>query len=133
MINDRMPEYVTERVARLLNKHNKPLNGSKILVLGVAYKQDIDDYRESRALEVIRLMELSGAVVDYHDPHVDQYKYKGNIKKGVALNMDAYDLVVITTAHTNVNYESVAAAGVPILDAKNAMAKVKNRTNVELL
>jgi len=133
MINDRMPEYVAERVARLLNKYKKPVNGSKILVLGVAYKQDIDDYRESRALDVIRLLEIAGAQVEYHDPFVAQYKHKGTTKKSVPLNVREYDVVVITTAHTNIDYDTVALAGVPILDVKNAAAKVKNRVNIELL
>ena len=80
MINDRMPEYVTERTARILNGYKKSVNGSKILVIGVAYKQDINDYRESKALEVIQLLENLGAQVDFHDPYVKEYKYKGKTK-----------------------------------------------------
>jgi len=133
MINDRMPEYVMERAGRLLNKDKKPLNGSKILVLGVAYKQDIDDYRESRALDVIRHLESSGAIVDYHDPHISKFTRMGITKNSVDCDAKGYDLVVVTTAHTNVDYESVALAGVPILDTRNAMKHVKHKDNIELL
>ena len=133
MINDRMPEYVVERASRILNKHRKPLNGSRVLVLGVAYKQDIDDYRESRALDVIRLLESSGAIVEYHDPYVTKYTHKNTTKQSVPLSTDGYDLVIATTAHTTVDYESVASANIPILDTKNAMERVQQRNNIELL
>lgn len=133
MINDRMPEYVSERAARLLNKHKKPLNGSKILILGVAYKQDISDYRESRAIDVIKHLEESGSLVDYHDPFVSRFFHAGVAKESVDCNVEDYDLVIITTAHTKVDYESIALAGVPILDTKNAMKSVTQRCNFELL
>ncbi|MCL2356145.1 MAG: nucleotide sugar dehydrogenase [Defluviitaleaceae bacterium] len=133
MINDRMPEYVVERASKILNKYKKPLNGSKIMVLGVAYKQDVNDCRESRALDVIHLLEQSGAFVAFHDPCISQYKYKGVVKKGVFLEVLEYDLVVITTPHTNVDYEFVVASGIPILDTKNATKHVRNKCNVELL
>ena len=134
MINDRMPEYVTQRAARLLNQCRKPLNGSKVLVLGVAYKQDIDDFRESRALDVIKLLEAEKAVVNYHDPYVASLNYNGVNKKSVSLTPDAYDLIIITTAHTTVDYEMVARAGVPVLDTKNVMKHVTgDRKNIELL
>ncbi|NBK25717.1 MAG: nucleotide sugar dehydrogenase, partial [Spirochaetia bacterium] len=77
MINDRMPEYTVERASKILNKFKKALNGSKVLVLGVAYKQDIDDYRESPALKVIEILESQGAEVAYYDPWVAEYRYKG--------------------------------------------------------
>lgn len=137
MINDRMPEYIAERVSRILNRHKKPLNGSKILVLGVAYKQDIDDYRESPALGVIESLEGFGCIVDYYDPYVAQYNYKGRSKRGIETpGLDAtksYDAVIVTTAHTNVDYNVAANAGIPVLDTKNAMRNVKNRNNIELL
>ncbi len=125
MINDRMPEYCIERIGRILNREQKPLNGSKALVLGVAYKQNIDDYRESPSLEVIKLLEEQGTIVDYYDPYVPKYDYKGMKREGLpALNQDVirgYDIAVITTAHDNVDYKMVAAAGVPVFDTKNAM------------
>ena len=133
MINDRMPEYVVERAARLLNKSRKSLNGSKVLVLGVAYKQDIDDYRESRSVDVIRRLESSGAIVDYHDPCISQFSNRGMTKKSVPCSANGYDLVIITTPHTNVDYESIARTGVPVLDTRNAMKNIKSRSNIELL
>lgn len=137
MINDRMPEYCAERSAKILNKFKKPLNGSSILVLGIAYKQDIDDYRESPAIEVINELEKLGAIVDYYDPYISEYKEYGHIKKGlknltkeVILNAD---LVLVTTAHTNVDYDFVQQNSKFIFDTKNAMKKVERRDNIELL
>lgn len=76
-VNDGMPEWVASRAARILNQHQKAMNGSKVLVLGVAYKQDIDDYRESPALRVIERVEARGANVEYYDPWVSEYTYRG--------------------------------------------------------
>ncbi|MGI6586240.1 MAG: nucleotide sugar dehydrogenase, partial [Lutisporaceae bacterium] len=104
MINDKMPEYCVERAGDILNRDRKSLSGSRILVLGVAYKQDIDDYRESPALKVIEILEKKGAAVDFYDPFIPEYKYKGNSVKGLGkINeeiLKVYDLVIITTAHT---------------------------------
>lgn len=137
MINDRMPEYCVERASKILNRDRKALNGSKILVLGVAYKQDIDDYRESPAIKVINILESYGADVDYFDPHVGSYVFDGNNKKGlVSISPDIvkkYDLIMITTAHTNVDYEMVATNAKWIFDTKNAMKHVLSRDNVILL
>jgi len=137
IINDSMPQYVVERSSKILNKFKKPLNGSKILILGVAYKQDIDDYRESPAIKVIENFEKEGSIVDYYDPYVDEYKYKGKTKKGIKeLTKEVLnnaDLVVITTSHTKVDYEFVQANSIYIFDTKNAMKNVENRNNVELL
>ena len=137
MVNDRMPEYCAERAGKMLNRARKPLNGSKILVLGVAYKQDIDDYRESPALRVIVHLENEGAEVHYFDPYVSEYHENGKTKKSEpALTeklLQEMDLVVITTAHTNVDYTFVQRHAAMVLDTKNAMKKVEPRTNIELL
>ncbi len=137
IINDSMPDYVVERSSRILNRFKKPLNGSNILILGVAYKQDIDDYRESPALRVIDNFENEGCIVDYYDPYIKEYKFKGRIKKGISeLSNEALqnsDLIVITTAHTKVNYEFVRANSKYIFDTKNAMKNIINRENIELL
>jgi UDP-N-acetyl-D-glucosamine dehydrogenase len=136
-INTYMPEFVVERCARVLNMERKPLNGSKILVLGVAYKQDIDDYRESPALEVIDLLEQRKAFVDFYDPHIAEYKYKGMLRRGKAQlhynELGSYDLVVITTMHTAYDYEEIQRNAVRIVDTKNAMKQITNRNNIELL
>lgn len=137
IINDNMPYYVVERASKILNRFKKPLNGSKILILGVAYKQDIDDYRESPALKVIENFEKEGCIVDYYDPYVEKYKYKGKSKESIKeLNKEALqnaDLVVITTAHTKIDYEFIQANSIFIFDTKNVMKNVKKRDNVELL
>ena len=134
MVNDRMPEYCVERASRILNRYKKALNGSKILVLGVAYKQDIDDYRESPAIRVIDELEKEGVEVLYYDPFVPEY---GDVKKSepklTAELLETADLVIITTAHTNIDYEFVQKHAKIIFDTKNAMKKVNNRGNVELL
>ncbi len=136
-INNYMPEYVIERSSKILNRFRKPLNGSKILILGVAYKQDIDDYRESPALKVINNFEREGCIVEFYDPYIDKYKFKHKVKYGIEeLNIDKLrdaDLVVITTAHTKVDYNFIQTNSQYIFDTKNAMKNVKNRDNIELL
>ncbi len=137
MINDKMPEYCVERASKILNRFKKALNGSKILVLGVSYKQDIDDYRESPALRVIEELEKTGAAVSYYDSWVAQYKYKGCVKKSIPeLDEKAVkgaDLVIVTCAHTSVDYDFVAKNAAFVFDTKNAMKNVKDRTKIEVL
>lgn len=137
MINDKMPEYCVERAGMILNRYRKSLNGAKVLVLGVAYKQDIDDYRESPALKVVEELEKTGAVVSYYDPWVKKYKYKD--KRYVsepALDeklLKQADLVMVTAAHTNVDYDFVQQHAIAVFDTKNAMKAVRERDNIELL
>ncbi len=137
MINDRMPEYCVSRAARILNNHKKSLNGSRILVLGVAYKQDINDYRESPAIRVINELNKTGAEVTYYDPFIPEYKENEIIKKGEKeLTKDLVekaDLVVITTAHTKVDYAMVQKYAKAIFDTKNVMKNIKPRNNIEVL
>lgn len=137
MVNDRMPEYCVERAGRILNKFKKPLNGSKVLVLGVAYKQDIDDYRESPAIKVIEELEINGAIVSYYDPFIPQYREHGQIRKGepelTAKLVEDADLVIITTAHTKVDYKMVQKYAKAIFDTKNVMKAITPRENIEVL
>lgn len=137
MINDRMPEYCVERAEKILNRSCKALNGSKILVLGVAYKQDIDDYRESPAIRVIHELEKNLARVDYFDPWIREYKDEGCIRNGLEKIspevIQRYDLVVITTAHTDVDYGMVQENAQAVFDTKNVMKNVMQRENVEVL
>lgn len=137
IINDSMPDYVVERASKILNRFKKPLNGSKVLILGVAYKQDIDDIRHSPALKVIEGFEKEGSIVEYYDPYVKNYDYNGktrtSIKELTKEELKNADLVVITTAHTNIDYDFVQANSKFIFDTKNAMKDVKNRENIELL
>ena len=137
MINDRMPEYTVERASKILNRFKKALNGSRVLVLGVAYKQDIDDYRESPALKVIEILESQGAEVTFYDSWVKEYKYKGKTKQGIPdLTQEVLqtsDLVMITTAHSNVDYSFVQQHAKAIFDTKNVMKNIVDRHNIEVL
>ena len=137
MINDKMPEYCVERASKILNRKGKAMNGSKVLVLGVAYKQDIDDYRESPALRVIEVLKKELAEVDYYDPWISEYKYLGEKHQGIKeINPEiiaSYDLIMITTAHTNVDYDMVQKNADAIFDTKNVMKNIKDRDNIEVL
>ena len=137
MINDRMPEYCVERAGKILNNFEKSLKGSKVLVLGVAYKQDIDDYRESPAIRVIEVLEKNGVNVEYYDPWISEYKEHGKAVQGLKeISQEivaGYDLVMVTTAHTNVDYQMVQENAKAIFDTKNVMKNIKNRENIEVL
>lgn len=137
MINDKMPEYTVERASKILNRYQKSMSGAKILVLGVAYKQDIDDYRESPAIRVIDVLKTTGANVDFYDPWVAEYREHGQIEKGIKeINPEivkGYDLVMVTTAHTNVDYDMVQKNAAVIFDTKNALKNLKDRENIEVL
>ncbi len=127
-INSEMPEYVVRKVARALNQDRKPVNGSRVLILGIAYKKDIDDMRESPAFDVMRLLEERGAVVDYHDPFVPHFKEHGHERAGVALTrevLEAADAVVIVTDHSTVDYQFVVDHAGLVVDTRNSTAKVK--------
>jgi UDP-N-acetyl-D-glucosamine dehydrogenase len=137
MVNDRMPEYCAERASKILNRFKKAMNGARILVLGVAYKQDIADYRESPAIRVIEELEKEGAEVIYFDPYVSEYQEHGRIKRSepeltVEL-VESADLAIITTAHTNIDYSMVQKHAKVIFDTKNAMKHLDLRDNIELL
>lgn len=137
MVNDKMPEYCVERSMAILNRHKKALNGSRVLVLGVAYKNDIDDYRESPAIRVIEKLREAGAETDFYDPWIAEYKDKGQIFKGIeAIDesvISEYDLIVITAAHTNIDYNMVQRNAKAIFDTRNAMKDVADRDNIEVL
>ena len=137
MINDRMPEYCVDRGAKILNRFKKAMNGARVLVLGVAYKQDIDDYRESPAIDVIKVLKREGAEVVYYDPWVKSFSSKGiSMESEPALTkelLESADLVMVTAAHTNVDYQLVADTAKAVFDTKNAMKDIENRENIELL
>lgn len=137
MINDRMPEYTVERAGKILNHHKKALNGSKVLLLGVAYKQDIDDYRESPAIRVMEEFRKTGAQVDFYDPYIPKFREHGVWYEGLSAIspeiLKDYDLVTITTAHSNVDYGMVCSCGVPVFDCKNVCKNISNRENIEVL
>lgn len=138
IINDSQPKYCVERAMHILNKHKKAINGAKILMLGVSYKQDIDDYRESPAIRVYKELKKVGAEVSYYDPWVPEFrKMYGESSKSIpALTPEAvasYDLVMVTCAHTNVDYAMVQANAQAVFDTKNAMKDIQPRDNIEVL
>jgi UDP-N-acetyl-D-glucosamine dehydrogenase len=122
-INSEMPFFVVGKVREALNHARKPVNGSRVLVLGVAYKPDIDDVRESPAVDIIRLLEGEGAEVLYHDPFVPMLRADGNEWRGVPLTDDLLthiDAVVVVTDHSGVDYEKVLELAPIVVDARNA-------------
>ena len=137
MINDRMPEYCVQRIANILNEFSKSLKGSTVLVLGVAYKADIDDCRESPAIRVINVLRKKGAIVRFFDPHVKFYTDKGLIYNGEpALTpelLSEADITVITTAHSCIDYNMVQQYARFVFDTRNATRGVRKRDNIELL
>ena len=137
MVNDKMPEYCVERAMHILNRFRKAMNGAKVLVLGVAYKQDIDDYRESPAIRVIEELLKEGADVKYYDPWVKAFR-EGDLKMSSeeALTeslVSEADIVLVTAAHTNVDYEFVQKHAKAIFDTKNVMKDITERENIEIL
>ncbi len=125
-INSEMPEFVVRKVTGALNEERKAVNGSRILVLGIAYKRDIDDMRESPALDVMRLLEERGAIVTYHDSWVPTYREDGHVRTGIALSAEALagaDAVLIVTDHTAVDYQFVVDHASLVVDSRNATAR----------
>ena len=138
VINDGQPKYCVDRAMHLLNKRaKKAINGAKVLVLGVAYKNDIDDYRESPAIHVIEELLEVGAEIRYYDPWVSSFK-EGRLEMTGEAELtqemlEESDLVMITAAHSNVDYEFVQKHAKLIFDTKNVMKNVAARDNIEVL
>ena len=127
-INDSMPEFVLDNVMKILNKNKKALNGAKVLLMGVAYKNDIDDYRESPAFKVIELLEKNGADLIVNDPYCPVSKYKDKEYHSVDWKdvIDDSDIVVITTNHSCYDYEEIVSRAKAVYDTRNATKDVKN-------
>ncbi len=137
-INSSMPEWVVERISNTLNdRFAKALNKSKVLVLGVAYKPDIQDVRESPALDVMKLLEDKGARVIYNDPFVPQIRWQGGIKKSTKLTeklLKNADLTVILTHHSDYKYQWIVNNSKVVFDSRNATKGVKkNRKKIAVL
>jgi UDP-N-acetyl-D-glucosamine dehydrogenase len=128
LVNHRMPRYVVDRLAEGLNDQGKPVRGSRVLVIGLAYKANVGDTRESPSFELIELLRARGAAVDYHDPHVPQTLPVRRHDLGMssvpigAETVAAYDAVLISTAHAAVEYELIARHALLVVDTRNAMA-----------
>jgi len=134
-INDRMPAYVVERIGDCLNEEGKSLKGSGIVVLGVAYKPDVSDVRESPALNVIARLRRSGARVSYHDPHVPSIELEDGKLESIVLDDKALqeaDLVVVITNHSSYAWDVVARDARLILDTRNALSGVREGRIVRL-
>jgi UDP-N-acetyl-D-glucosamine dehydrogenase len=137
-INSHMPEYVVERIAAILNKKfSKSFTKSNILILGIAYKRDIKDVRESPALDVMKLLETEGAKVSYNDPHVPEINWNDSRLKSKKLTealLKEADLTVIITDHTSYDYQWIVDKSNAVFDTRNAAKKVtKGREKIELL
>jgi UDP-N-acetyl-D-glucosamine dehydrogenase len=130
-INDSMPQFVVDTMMKLLNGDKKALNGAKVLLVGIAYKKDIDDMRESPALKILELLEDSGAIVSYNDPFVPKFNHKGKEYISVEWEneIESSDIVVITTDHSQYDYETIVEKSKIFYDTRNASKDVKNNRN----
>jgi UDP-N-acetyl-D-glucosamine dehydrogenase len=128
-INTSMPYHVVSAVAAALNSRSKPVNGSSVLVLGVSYKKDIDDLRESPALTIIELLQAQGAVVSYHDPYFPvlekSRKYDLRLRCVPLENLAAYDCVLIVTDHSSYDYAGIVHEAQLVIDTRNATRGIK--------
>ena len=135
-VNDRMPGYCVGRISAMLGLVGKAINGSKILMLGVAFKQDVGDCRESPALRLMALLARAGAALSYYDPHVPACHCAGQTWECAPLTdalLARSDLVVIATAHTSVDYARVARCAPMVFDVKNAVKEAAADGNITLL
>jgi UDP-N-acetyl-D-glucosamine dehydrogenase len=137
-INTNMPRYVVNRVLEMMNEHGKPLKGSRVLVLGAAYKPDIDDIRESPALDVIGLLQKKGAQVEYHDPYIPILRTHDEVEmssvKDLMSAVGEADLVVIVTNHKVYDYKAILEASQAIFDTRNALGDLaRDNPKVEKL
>ncbi len=136
-VNTQMPAYVVERVTELLNQAGKPLKGSKILLLGVAYKPNVNDIRESPALDILGLLEQKGTDVSYNDPHAPNLEYLGKTHRSLPLNtnlLGTQDCVLIVTDHSDYDWEFIAQHAKLIFDTRNATKGIRDQyENIELL
>ncbi|HXF63702.1 MAG TPA: nucleotide sugar dehydrogenase [Caldilineaceae bacterium] len=123
-INTEMPRYWAQKVQDALNDQAKPVKGSRILILGIAYKKDVSDLRESPALDIMHLLEVKGAQVSYHDPHVPRFQHEGHVRVGVE-DLDRAlaeaDCVIITTDHSAYDWSNIRAAARLIVDTRHVL------------
>ena len=132
-INTNMPRYVVRKVAEALNEDSKPVRGSRVLILGVAYKADVDDVREAPAIDIIQLLMQQGAVVKYHDPHVPTIQFDGVDMSSVDYKMtilESVDCVIVVTDHSYYNWTDILNHTNLIVDTRNATAGLKGPARV---
>jgi len=126
-INTSMPRYTLGKIQDALNKQMKSVNGSRVLILGVAYKPDIDDLRESPALDVIHLLQEKGADVVYHDPYIQQFNHENLQMKAVEdlmTEVKRADCVAIITNHSAYDYPAILESAAMVVDTRNALGKL---------
>jgi len=133
-INGHMPHFVVEKVQNALNVQSKPLRGSRVHILGVAYKRDIDDYRESPALDIIHLLKKQGALVTYSDPFVHTLRFEGEEMSSVSeeIARSQADCVVIVTDHAKFDYTALIREAKLIVDTRNALKTFDSKKIVRL-
>ncbi|MBN2725748.1 nucleotide sugar dehydrogenase [Candidatus Mcinerneyibacteriota bacterium] len=128
-INNYMPEFVVERVFKMLNRHGKPMNGARILILGTAYKKNIGDLRESPALTIISILEKNGALISYNDPFVPSFRHQGKIYASVELTEDEIkkaDLLLLITDHDTYDADFLIRQKTLLFDTRNLTRGVKS-------
>ncbi|MFC2947711.1 nucleotide sugar dehydrogenase [Virgibacillus sediminis] len=136
-INNEMPDYVVSRITEILNKDGKSLRNSHVLVLGVAYKKDIDDYRESPVLPILEKMEEKGAICTVVDPYVREFKYKNGVDKPIkhasAEMLEDADLVLLATNHSDFDYEEILEKSKMVFDTRNSYVNKVTNSNYRKL
>jgi UDP-N-acetyl-D-glucosamine dehydrogenase len=122
-INTQMPDHIVRLISENLNKNQQAINSSKLLIMGISYKKDINDIRESPALDIIQLLHKAGANVDYHDPFVPELKLDNFTYKSVKIDKEeflkGFDATIIITDHSNVEYEKIYNSSKLIIDTRN--------------
>jgi UDP-N-acetyl-D-glucosamine dehydrogenase len=140
-VNTAMPYHVVDSVASALNERQKSLKGSRVMVLGVAYKKDVDDMRESPSLKIIEQLTLRGAKVDYNDPHFPEipklrhYNFQGMRSVPIdSKSLAGYDCVLIATDHTSYDYPMIVESSQLVVDTRNATRRIaRNRNKIVLV
>ena len=134
-INEQMPYYVASRIMEALNASGKSLNGARVLVLGVAYKKDVEDVRESPSVKLIQLLREKGASLSYNDPYVGRIQIAEDILTSVELTdelLSSADCVVIATDHSCFDWERIASQSKLIFDTRGATRSLRNNNIVRL-
>jgi UDP-N-acetyl-D-glucosamine dehydrogenase len=129
-VNSEMPHFVVNKVQDALNQERRSLNGSRILILGMAYKRDVDDVRESPGLDILRLLEAKGATVSFHDPLVAEVGEDGGVRHSVPFTAETVanvDAIVLVTDHSSVDYRILEQVNIPVVDTRNALRSVHAR------
>lgn len=134
-INREMPRFVVEKVTEALNREQKSVKGSKILILGVAYKRDSGDVRESPALDVMKLLHEKGGEISYHDPHASQLSFENQLLHSVSLgarSLSSSDVVVVLTDHTQFNPQEIVECSRLVIDTRNLTRGIQSQKIVRL-